>query len=117
MISDINSVINYDSMSFNELNSEMDKNCDKIGKQMYKLTRNLQNVSDKLSYSYYRDDRKDIQYDTDFDNIENFEYELDELFDKFKTIKQNIKDVRLGKIILKNKIQNGENQNRRELSQ
>lgn len=108
MISEINSVILYDSMSASELNTEINKNSDKIGKQMYKFTRNLQNICDNLSNSYYRDDRKDIQIDTDFDNIENYEYELDELFEKFKNIKQNIKDVRVGKLILKNKIQNGE---------
>jgi len=96
MMSDLNSVILYDSMSASELNSEINKNSDKIGKQMYKFTRNLQSIGDNLNNSYYRDDRKDIQYDTDFDNIENYEYELDELFEKFKMIKQNIKDVRLG---------------------
>jgi len=102
-ISEICQVLNYDSMNINELNEELNKECENIGKIMYKFTRVFNNVCENLNACYYRDQRQDIYLETDYDNIEGLEYELDKLFYNFKKIKGLIKDVRLGKLILKNK--------------
>ena len=96
-------VLNYDSMNINELNEELNKECENIGRKMYKFTKNFNDVADSLNNCYYRDQRQDIYLETDFNNIEGLEYELDKLFYNFKKIKGLIKDVRLGKLILKNK--------------
>jgi len=96
-------VLNYDSMNINELNEELNKECENIGRKMYKFTKNFNDVGDSLNNCYYRDQRQDIYLETDYDNIEGLEYELDKLFYNFKKIKELIKDVRLGKLILKNK--------------
>ena len=103
-IVEICQVLNYDSMNINELNKELNKECENIGMRMYKFTKSFNNVGDSLNNSYYRDQRQDIYLETDYDNIEGLEYELDQLFFNFKKIKGLIKDVRLGKLILKNKI-------------
>lgn len=102
-ISEICQVLNYDSMEINELNDELNKECDNIGRKMYKFTKSFNDVGDSLNSSYYRDSRHEIYYETDFNNIEQLEYEIDQLIHSYKKIKESIKDVRLGNLILKNK--------------
>jgi hypothetical protein len=102
-ISGVCSVLNYDSMNIDELNEELNRNCETIGKYMYKLTRNYNNIGGNLNAAYYRDQRQDIYMETNFDEIEAFEYQLDKLFNDYKKIKVLIKDVRLGKLLLENK--------------
>lgn len=102
-ISEVCSVLNYDSMDMDELNEELNKSCDNIGKYMYKFTKSYNNVGDNLNAAYYRDQRQDIYMETNFEDIETFEYQLDKLFNDYKKIKDLIKDVRLGKLMLENK--------------
>jgi len=102
-IVEICQVLNYDSMNINELNEKLNKECENIGRIMYKFTKGFNDVGDNLNACYYRDQRQDIYLETDFNNIECLEYELDQLFFNYKKIKGLIKDVRLGKLILKNK--------------
>ena len=102
-ISEICQVLNYDSMDINELKDELNKECDNIGRKMYKFTQSFNNVGDSLNSSYYRDSRHEIYYETDFNNIEQLENEIEQLIYSFKKIKEAIKDVRLGNLILKNK--------------
>lgn len=102
-ISEVCQILNYDSMDINELNDELNKECDNIGRKMYKFTQYFNNVGDSLNSAYYRDSRHEIYYETDFNNIEQLEFEMDKLIQSYKKIKQTIKDVRLGNLILKNK--------------
>lgn len=108
---EINHILNFDSMPTKNLETQMDKDCEELGRQMYCLTKNVNKVTDILNSSYYRDDRKNINYETNFDEIERFEYELDELFENFKKIKSYIKYVRVGKLILNEKKRVNENEN------
>lgn len=102
-ISEVCSVLNYDSMGIDELNEELNKSCNNIGRYMYRFTKNYNDVGDNLNAAYYRDQRQDIYMETNFNEIETFEYQLDKLFNDYKKIKGLIKDVRLGKLILENK--------------
>lgn len=112
-ISEVCQILNYDSMEINELNDELNKECDNIGRKFYKFTRSYNNVGDTLNSAFYRDSRHEIIYESDFNNIEQLEFEIDQLFYSYKKIKEVIKDVRLGNLILRNKKNEGSiNENR-----
>ena len=88
------------SMNEEELQGWLNDTMNEIGKHFYNIKPLNRKISKSLRENFYKNTNNTIQLNTNFEDIEEFEYEVDEFSYYFKVIKEKIAKARLMKTIL-----------------
>jgi hypothetical protein len=88
------------SMSEKELQCMINDTMNEIGENFYKIKPLNRKISKSLRENFYKNENNILHLNTNFEDIEEFEYEVDEFSYYFKVIKEKIAKARLMKAIL-----------------
>ena len=88
------------SMNEKELQYWFNDTMNEIGKHFYNIKPLNRKISKSLRENFYKNENNTIELNTNFEDIEEFEYEIDEFSYYFKAIKEKISKARLMNTIL-----------------
>lgn len=88
------------AMNEKELDARINETINEIGHEFYKINPLNKRISKSLRENFYKNENDTIQLNTNFDEIEEFEYEIDEFLYYFQIVKEKIAKARLMKTIL-----------------
>jgi len=89
----------YD-MSEKELHDKFNNIMYDIGDNFYKIKPLNIRITKTLRENFYKKENDKVQLNTNFEDIEEFEYEIDVFCDYFQLVKEKIAKARLMKAIL-----------------
>ena len=87
-------------MSEKEINDKFNKIMNEIGNNFYKIKPLNKKIAKSLNDNFYKNANDTIHVNTNFEDIEEFEYEIDEFLYYFQIVKEKIAKARLMKKIL-----------------
>jgi hypothetical protein len=88
------------NMNETEIQEKLNNTISEIADNFYKIKPLNKKITKSLSENFYKNKNNVLQLNTNFEDIEEFEYEIDEFLYYFQIVKEKIAKVRLMKTIL-----------------